>query len=216
MIFLGFILIVIASYLFGSLPTGYLVGKTRGVDLLKSGSGNIGATNTFRVLGKPAGTFVLLCDILKGFLAVMLVPGLAAKIAPEIASSETASDLARVVAAFTAILGHNYTCWLRFKGGKGIATTAGVMTALAPWALLITVTVWIIVTFSTRYVSLGSLAAAVTLPIATGLVQRNLIITSVAALMGGLAIYKHRTNIQRLIAGTENRIGEKKQKGAAE
>ena len=207
----GYLLIIIVSYLFGSLPTGFVVGKARGVDLLKSGSGNIGATNTFRVLGKPAGIFVLLCDFLKGFLAVVLVPGIALRLFPELEnSSPLQRDILRVLAGFCSVMGHNYTCWLRFKGGKGIATTAGIMGALAPWAVLIAIAAWIIITLATRYVSLGSIAAAVTLPIATALVQQSFVITAMVTFVSALAIYKHKSNIQRLIAGTEGRIGKKK------
>ena len=108
------------------------------------------------------------------------------------------------------MLGHNYTCWLRFKGGKGIATTAGVYLALAPWAVLVALVVFILAVFVTRYVSVGSIAAGVALPTAVWIMApHNLFLGIVTTALGALAIYKHKSNIQRLMAGTENRLGKK-------
>jgi glycerol-3-phosphate acyltransferase PlsY len=115
-----------------------------------------------------------------------------------------------VVAGIFAVLGHNYTCWLKFKGGKGIATTAGVYLALAPWAVLIALMVFILAVALTKYVSIGSIAAAMALPATVWIMSpQNLLLGIVTTALGGLAIYKHKSNIQRLMAGTENRLGNK-------
>jgi acyl phosphate:glycerol-3-phosphate acyltransferase len=192
----------VTAYLLGSIPTGFLVAKARGIDIRTVGSGNIGATNTFRILGKGAGVLVLLADALKGWIAVALVaPGFAQFV------SGIHLDYLRITAAILAILGHNYTCWLHFKGGKGIATSAGVLCALLPWALLIIVTVWVLLFVLTRYVSVASIAASATLPFATWFTTgHNGVLTIVASAMTVLAIYRHRRNIQRLMQGTENRV----------
>ena len=116
----------------------------------------------------------------------------------------------RLVAGLAVVLGHNYTCWLRFKGGKGIATSAGVLAGIVPVALLIILSLWIILFSLTRYVSVGSLAASFTLPFATWFTTKNWTLTLVTGAMGVLAIYKHKGNIQRLLNGTENRIGSTK------
>src|SRR5688572_20834036 len=115
----------------------------------------------------------------------------------------------RITAGLAAILGHNFTCWLKFRGGKGIATSAGVLAALVPGALLIVLSIWAIVFALTRYVSLASMLAALALPVATWITRRDTSLTIVTAAMAALAIYKHRSNIQRLIHGTENRFRSK-------
>jgi len=198
--FLGFALTAIVSYLFGSIPTGYLVAKARGVDIRSVGSGNIGATNAFRVLGKTAGVTVLLVDAVKGYVACRFVAfGPAAP-----------SETHQMIAGLFAILGHNYTCWLRFKGGKGIATTAGVLLALAPVGFAVAIVTFLIVLGLSRYVSLGSIIAAIVLPFGVWLGGGSVPMISLMAFLGGMAIYKHRSNIKRLMAGTESRIGQKK------
>jgi len=205
----AYILAILVAYLLGSIPTGFLVGKSRGLDIRKLGSGNIGATNVFRFLGKPAGIFVLLMDALKGWLAVAVA-------APLIATwlggpmSNLTFEWLKICAALAAVLGHNYTCWLYFKGGKGIATSAGVLIALAPLAFIIILGVFVIVLACTRYVSLGSVLASFALPFATWLTTRSVNLMIVTGIMGALAIYKHRGNIKRLLDGTENRLGGKK------
>ena len=205
----AYIAVVVGSYLLGSIPTGFLVAKGRGIDIRTVGSGNIGATNVFRYLGKPAGVFVLLADALKGWLAVVGLSRLAALWLYPAADSQSREWLA-VCAGISAILGHNYTCWLHFKGGKGIATSAGVLVALIPWALVIVLSLWIVVFLVSRYVSLASIAAAFALPFAAWLTHQSLTTVIVAGVLGGLAIYKHKANIRRLLNGTENRIGGKK------
>jgi glycerol-3-phosphate acyltransferase PlsY len=198
---LSYIVTALVAYLLGSIPTGYLVAKARGVDIRTVGSGNIGATNAFRVLGKRFGILVLLIDALKGLVAVLWGAWLVYQFLPN-----APLENLRITAALAAILGHNFTCWLHFKGGKGIATSAGVLIALVPWALLIILGIFVILFFVTRYVSVGSIAASFALPIATWFTTNDVGLTSVTGAMGALAILKHRKNIQRLLNGTENRI----------
>lgn len=209
---LGYILVALAAYLLGSIPTGYLVARARGVDIRAVGSGNIGATNVFRVLGRGPGVFVLGVDALKGYAACRLFGALAA--AWFGGQSATAKEFFPIVAGLSAILGHNYTCWLGFKGGKGIATSAGVLLALFPKAFGVVLVVWALVFAVGRYVSLASIAAAVALPIAVGLFGYGAERLTVALLMSGLAIYKHKPNIQRLLAGTEHRFGRPRSSSA--
>lgn len=196
----------IAAYLLGSIPTGYLVARARGIDIRKIGSGNIGATNVFRVVGKPAGVFVLIVDGLKGYAACAWLADFILQRASEQALP---LDTVRVTAGLAVILGHNFTCWLKFRGGKGIATSAGVLAALVPAALIIILVIWVAVFALTRYVSLASISASFALPFATWLMRYSLGLIIVTAAMAVLAIYKHRGNIQRLLAGTENRFGSK-------
>ncbi|HSY75044.1 MAG TPA: glycerol-3-phosphate 1-O-acyltransferase PlsY [Dongiaceae bacterium] len=206
---LAYIVVAVAAYLLGSIPTGFLVAKAKGIDIRAVGSGNIGATNAMRVLGKPAGIFVLLIDALKGWVAVR---GLAFWIANNFFpydSLGTTLEFCAVLAGICVVIGHNYTCWLKFKGGKGIATTAGVYLVLAPWALLIALGVFILAVAITRYVSVGSIAAAIALPIGTFFTQSGLLVDVATIVLGLLAIYKHKSNIQRLMSGTESRLGKK-------
>ena len=205
----GYILTVLIAYLLGSIPTGFLVAKARGVDIRTVGSGNIGATNVFRILGKAAGIFVLVVDAVKGWLAVFV----AARLVSGWFYHEPGSpalEWFRLCAGVAAILGHNYTCWLHFKGGKGIATSAGVLVALVPKPLLVVLAIWIIVFALSRYVSLASILAAFSLPFAACAFKESRTIIFVTAALAALAIYKHKANIQRLLNGTENRIGAKK------
>lgn len=200
---LCYIVVAIVAYLLGSIPTGFLVGKARGIDIRAVGSGNIGAANTFRAIGRGAGIFVLVIDALKGFAAVEVCAVFLRCFG--LADSGQAIDY-RVVAGIFAVIGHNYTCWLNFKGGKGIATTAGVYLALAPWAVGLAVAAFIVAVLLTRYTSVGSMAGAIVLTVVIGLMQRNLALKVVTIGLCILAIIKHRANIRRLIAGTENRI----------
>jgi acyl phosphate:glycerol-3-phosphate acyltransferase len=198
----GYLLTAIIAYLIGSIPTGYLWGRARGVDIRKLGSGNIGATNVFRFLGKAAGITVLLIDALKGYLP--------ARFLFFDANPET-QEYHSMIAGFFAIIGHNYTCWLGFKGGKGIATSAGVLLALMPLELLLTFGVWLLVFSVSKYVSLASVVAALMLPFAVAGTGQSNAMLLLASLLSALAIYKHRGNIRRLIAGTEHRFGTKKE-----
>ncbi len=205
-----YVVTALLAYLAGSIPTGFLVAQAKGVDIRAVGSGNIGATNVLRTLGKPAGIFVLFMDALKGWVAVVFLTRLVLH-SFGLGADPTRMEVSQIIAAVCAILGHNYTCWLQFKGGKGIATSAGVLLALVPWALLTIFIVWIIVFAMTRYVSLGSLAASAALPVASWATHESLTKIIVTGAMGLLAIYKHKANIQRLINGTEPRFGQKKQ-----
>lgn len=202
----GYLVVALAAYLLGSIPAGFLVGKARGLDIRSVGSGNIGATNVFRYLGVPAGVVVLLADAAKGWLAVAVAARLISGWLFSAGGGKTC-EWAGICAGFCAVVGHNYTCWLYFKGGKGIATSAGVLGALAPWALLIIFGVWAVVLALGRYVSLASIAAAVALPPAAWLTTRDWALTAAAALLTVLVVYKHRANIERLLGGTERRLG---------
>jgi glycerol-3-phosphate acyltransferase PlsY len=220
--YLSYILTALGAYLLGSIPTGYLAAKAKGIDIRTVGSGNIGATNAMRVLGKPIGITVLLLDALKGFVAcyfgVLIHVGFTpicplvhsnAEIANFYNESPALIERFAIVAGICAVLGHNYTCWLKFKGGKGIATSAGVYLALAPGAIGITILVFVLAVVITRYVSVGSIAAGLTLPIAVWFTHESTLLRVVTIAIGALAIYKHKGNIQRLAAGTENRLGGK-------
>jgi len=187
------------------------MARSRGIDIRSVGSGNIGATNAMRVLGKPLGIMVLLLDVLKGYLACAFLPYFVCHALGPQAPAAAEIQL-RVLAGVFAVLGHNYTCWLKFKGGKGIATTAGVYLALAPWPLLIALGVFLLAVVLTRYISVGSISAAVALPVAVWvLTPHDLPLGVVTTALGALAIYKHKSNLRRLFAGTENRFGEKKE-----
>jgi len=192
-----FIGCAVVSYFLGSIPTGFLWAKARGVDIRTAGSGNIGATNVMRTLGKGPGIAVLVIDAVKGLVPVFF--------APRIFDGD--SNLS-IVCCVAVIAGHNWTCWLKFKGGKGIATSAGALLAFLPVPLLCALGLWLVVFALSRYVSLASIAAAAALPVATWFWRRDLV--WFASLIGALAIYKHKANIQRLLAGTESRAGAKK------
>lgn len=204
---LSYVIVAVAAYLLGSIPTGFLMARARGIDIRAVGSGNIGATNAMRVLGKPVGIFVLLVDCAKGFAAVWLGSLLSTMLGVPGTEMETHC----VVAGVFAVLGHNYPCWLRFKGGKGIATSAGVYLALAPAALGMGLAAFVLTVVVTRYVSVASIVGAVALPIAVWFTRDNWILRIVTIALGVMAILKHRKNIQRLMAGTENRIGKTSQ-----
>ena len=218
---LAYILTALGAYLLGSIPFGYLVAKAKGIDIRSVGSGNIGATNAMRVLGKPAGIAVLLLDAAKGYVACAFLPApIYNWLIPHFSGfflwfhSTPVEFQTRfyVVAGIFAVLGHNYTCWLKFKGGKGIATTAGVYLALAPWALLIALVVFIVALLWSRIMSIASMSGAAALPVVVWVMTPdNYLLGIVTTALGALAIYKHKSNIQRLMAGTENRFGKKKE-----
>ncbi len=199
-----FILIAVGAFLLGSIPTGYLVARAKGIDIRRHGSGNIGATNVFRTLGKPLGVLVFFLDALKGFAAVAV----ASALAPATGDTGTWSG---IVAAVAAIAGHNYTPWLGFRGGKGIATSAGVLLALMPLAVLAIAIVWFVVFQISRYVSVASIAAAMALPVTIAVFGHyglggNAPLLGFTLLISLLAIWRHRSNIQRLMNGTESRF----------
>jgi acyl phosphate:glycerol-3-phosphate acyltransferase len=214
---LSYILTALAAYLLGSIPTGFLAAKAKGIDIRAVGSGNIGATNATRILGKPAGIAVLLMDAAKGYAAVYFGTYIyffyLGRMFPVLFGSPPDSiEHFAVLAGIFAVLGHNYPCWLKFKGGKGIATTAGVYLALAPWAVLVALGVFLLAVALTRYVSIGSISAALALPVTVWVMWPDApMLGIVTSALGALAIYKHKSNIQRLLAGTENRLGKKTQ-----
>jgi len=206
-------LIALGAYLLGAIPTGFLVARTRGVDIRTVGSKNMGATNVFRVLGKGPGIIVLLVDALKGWGAIALARYVIHS--HFVAGSGLHEASASILAGLFAILGHIYTCWLKFKGGKGIATSSGVMLALVPIALLISLGIWLATFLATRYVSVASITGSAVLPILTWFTTHDLMLTGVTTAVAALAIYKHKGNIQRLRNGTENRFDFRKKETIA-
>ncbi|MBS0657693.1 MAG: glycerol-3-phosphate 1-O-acyltransferase PlsY [Verrucomicrobia bacterium] len=188
------------GFLLGSIPSGFLVARAKGVDIRQHGSGNIGSTNVLRTLGKGPGYFVFACDALKGVAAVLLarwlVPG---------------NDLVAIGAAVACVLGHNYTPWLGFKGGKGVATSLGVLIALVPLASAIVFGLWALLFLLTRYVSLASVLASAALPAVVWWLRGVGPMFWFALAIGLLAIFRHLENIRRLLAGTESRFERKKE-----
>ncbi len=195
------------SYLLGSVPFGYiLVRLFQGVDVRSIGSGNIGATNVARTGGKGLAITTLLLDALKGWLPVFLVLHLQGVPASDAAQLHTLASLA----ALAAVLGHMFPVWLRFKGGKGVATGLGVFLALAPLAMLIAMVPFFVIVAFTHYVSLGSILAAATFPVALWRLEGDLFPAPALAMCVGvslLVIVRHHQNIGRLLAGTESRLG---------
>ncbi|HEY3297391.1 MAG TPA: glycerol-3-phosphate 1-O-acyltransferase PlsY [Armatimonadota bacterium] len=191
--------LILFGYLLGAIPFGYLVGKFwKGVDITKIGSGNIGTTNTFRVLGPGPAAAVFVLDVSKGFVPIFF----AQKLSP-------ASPWLHVVVALITILGHTLSVFLKFKGGKGVATSLGAIIGLNPLVAAIAFGLWVLFTAVTRYVSVASLVAAVSIPVmmfAFGLNAPYKIFAIVAATY---VIYKHRSNVDRLLHGTEPRFGQK-------
>jgi len=189
------------AYLLGSIPFGLLISKAKGQDIRTMGSCNIGATNVLRCLGKPLGITCFVLDVLKGYLPAALFP-MMMKMDPAFG----------ILFGTAAILGHNFPVFLKFKGGKGVATSAGVLLGVAPLAVVIGLLTWAVVFKLSGYVSLGSIVAAVIVVITGWIRVENYgIVTAIAlTLLGLLTIYRHRANIQRLIAGTENKFQRKK------
>jgi acyl phosphate:glycerol-3-phosphate acyltransferase len=201
--------LVVGSYLLGSIPFGYLAGRLVGMDIRQAGSGNVGATNVVRVLGKRYGYPVFALDFLKGFGAVKISMLIAPGSPPEWNSPE----IFGILAAMSSVLGHLYPPWLKFKGGKGVATSAGALLALTPIATLIGIVIWITVFWLTRYVSLASMTAAVVLPVVILVLschdqnKKPLIYSS--ACVAAVVVWRHRSNLSRLIRGTEPRFTRK-------
>jgi len=210
---LTLLLIAAASYLLGSIPFGYLlVRMVHGEDVRRSGSGNIGATNVARK-SPLLGVITLLLDALKGAGAVWLAAGIVAKPANGLADSRFYAMLS--LAAVCAVLGHMFPVWLGFRGGKGVATSLGAFALLAPYGILGALSVFLLVTLASRYVSLGSILAAASFPFITwlsisGHYEDPLARAVPMAVVSCLVIVKHRRNMRRLLAGTENRIGSKR------
>ncbi|OFW06844.1 MAG: acyl-phosphate glycerol 3-phosphate acyltransferase [Acidobacteria bacterium RIFCSPLOWO2_02_FULL_67_36] len=186
---------VVIGYLAGSLPFAFLLARRAGIDVRLAGSGNVGAANVLRTTGTWRGVIVMSLDMLKGAAAV-LVAYMSAGGAPVAALTGAA-----------AVVGHIYPVWLRFHGGKGVAVAAGVFAVLAPLATAAAAAVFLIVVWTTRYVSLGSMAATVALPPAVWIVGAPTAVVGAAASVAGLILFRHRTNLQRLRMGTERRMG---------
>jgi acyl phosphate:glycerol-3-phosphate acyltransferase len=201
--------VAVAAYLLGSIPTGYLLVRFFcHQDIRSMGSGNIGATNVLRAGGKGLGAATFLLDVLKGCAAVWLGMMLAGVLAPALPPRD-----AEAVGALFAVLGHMFTPWLRFRGGKGVATGFGVFLIAAPWAALAAIALFVVILALTRYVSLASIVSAASFPVfAFYLVKgdRPLFFLSVQVGVALLIIIKHHQNIRRLLGGTESRFGAKK------
>lgn len=186
--------LVTLAYLLGSIPTGLLLGKAYGIDVRKEGSGNIGATNLYRTVGRKVGAMTLVGDCLKGLLPVLVVK-----------YSTLPPDYAAWV-GLAAFCGHVFSLFLKFKGGKGVATALGVFLALAPMAVAIAIAVFAAFMSTWRYVSLGSIAAAAIMPVAVAIRGGSRALITVTLIIAVVVIIRHHENIRRLIAGTENRF----------
>ena len=200
------------GYLLGALPFGYLVARARGVNIFAEGSKSPGATNVRRVLGSGAGNIVFALDVLKGVVATAL-PKLYVSWANGRAGVETAmidSTALCVAGVVGALLGHSFSCFTKFRGGKGVATGAGGFFVLMPFATAIAAVVWVATFYGTRYVSLASMLAALSLPLSALLLSIPLPLVLLAWLIAIFVVYRHRENCRRLIDGTENRFGKKK------
>ena len=201
-----YLLAGLLAYLVGAIPTGLLIARHKGIDIRSVGSGNIGATNVFRSVGKGWGLATFAADALKGMLPTLLLPVIVEK-----GAGQTTNDAFALFCAACTIVGHVWPVYLGFRGGKGMATSAGALIVVAPWATMIALGVFAILLRSTRYVSVGSIGAAVALIVscwmfyADGDLVRPVALTAV----GLLGIWRHRSNIQRLREGTESRVGQK-------
>ncbi|MBP6865637.1 MAG: glycerol-3-phosphate 1-O-acyltransferase PlsY [Candidatus Didemnitutus sp.] len=198
----------LAGYLLGALPFGYIVARAHGVDIFKEGSGNPGATNVKRVLGekfgakgKRAGNFVFVLDALKGAVATgwPLLPWI----------DTPHQDVLALIGVVAAVLGHSFSVFTRFKGGKGVATAAGGLVVLIPVACLIGAVTWVLTFFTTRYVSLGSILGAVVVIVSVWLLPYSVAVAVVATVLAAVVILRHHSNIRRLLAGTEPRFVKK-------
>ena len=225
------------AFLLGSIPFGLIMANAKGIDIRQHGSGNIGATNVLRVMGKKFGISCLFLDALKGFIPVVIAISLirfgsmknpiALTVLAQYAQDfpMLTAQIFQVITGLCAVLGHNYSPWVGFKGGKGIATSAGVLIALMPAAIVILLVVWLLVFLVSRYVSLASIIAAAFLPVVTlwgswfhGKIQNdtwNKPLFAFSLTIAILVIWKHRSNIERLRNGTENRFTRKVKSGSA-
>lgn len=202
--------VILISYLAGSIPFSYIAGKLLGgIDLREHGSGNLGASNTYRILGPKVAVFVLIADIAKGFFPVYFAPAIAWQ-------QDVSSLWLMLAAALFAVVGHSYSIYLKLQGGKGIATSAGAFLALTPWACLAAVAVWGLVLALKKVVSLASLAAAIALPFIVyvfgrlGISSAHWSLLAVSIVISIVVIIRHRSNIQRLLSGREPALARKK------
>lgn len=191
------IFFVILGYLIGSIPTALIVSKTKNIDIRQHGSGNIGGTNTFRVLGKKAGYIVSSIDILKG-------------VVPTLIGYLYGGELYAIFTGVPASIGHSYSIYVKFKGGKSVATSAGIMLVLNPIALLFAVAVFALTLFITKYVSLSSMIAASSIVIFLMLFEDSVMIKVTTLFLAAFIIFRHYSNINRLVEGSENKAFQKK------
>jgi glycerol-3-phosphate acyltransferase PlsY len=204
-----FIVVALASYVIGSVPSGYIAGRLAGVDIRTIGSGNIGATNVTRNLGKKYGYPVFAADFGKGLLAVFVADRLAHQ-----PGAIASADIYEIVAAVCCLLGNAFPVWLGFRGGKGVAVSFGLLFALMPWAAVIAIAVWIVLFYSTRYVSLASVLTALMLPLIVLILlhfgkmrEQSFLYVSIA--LTAFIVLRHRSNISRLLSGTEQRFNKR-------
>lgn len=213
----SFIVIIVLSYLIGSIPTSVWIGKlTKGVDIREHGSGNAGATNTFRVLGWKAGTVVSLIDLAKGFVAAFYISqiGFALGEMPEVLFGVWNIDSTmRVIAGTSAVIGHMYPLYAGFKGGKGVITAAGMLYGIEPVSISLALSLFFIIMVVSRYVSLASILASISYPLflillryAFGFEQIDGSLMVISSAIALFIVIKHKSNISRLMNGTENRI----------
>lgn len=193
---------LIAGYIIGSISFAVLISKARGVDIFSAGSGNPGATNVMRVIGKPYGYACFFLDAFKGVAAVLVGKGLSLQLG-------AGSQMLGIIALLGAILGHSFSVFLRFKGGKGVATTVGGLFTLLPWVMLTGALCWVGTFLVWRYVSLASLVLGISLPVAAYFIYDDPRAVLFCLFLAILIVVRHRSNIKRLIAGTENRAGSK-------
>jgi glycerol-3-phosphate acyltransferase PlsY len=191
------LLAVTLGYLAGSIPFAFLVARRRGVDLRRSGSGNVGAANVLRTSGVALAVTAMVLDAMKGAIAVLIAQRL------------TEGPATPVAAGLAAIIGHIYPVWLRFRGGKGVATAAGVFGVLTPLALAVSAGVFVLAVFVTRYISVGSVAGVLTLATAAVIDDPPSAVVAGAIVAAVVIVHRHRGNLARLAAGTERRIGQR-------
>ncbi len=198
-------LLIVTSYLIGSIPTGFIMARViGGIDIRKHGSGNVGATNVMRILGTVPGLSTLAIDILKGLLTVGVL-------APALCSGPANLPVFKVLTCMSVVAGHNWMIFLRFTGGKGVATTGGAFLALTPLVTVCAFTVFGIVVLLTRYVSLGSITAGISLALFMVIFKEPVTYRWFSALIAVAIVFKHLSNIKRLIAGTEKKLGGRKE-----
>jgi len=207
--YLGYIFATVVGYLLGSIPNGLIVSKSHGIDVRNFGSGNIGATNVLRVLGHKWGYLVFALDSLKGLLAVLFAFWVSNRFLPD----NSSNIMIGIIAGVACILGHTFPIWLRFKGGKGVATSAGVLLGLMPLAVISVFIVWVVLFKTTRYVSVASMGAAIALPIFVLTYLHFGLLTGTSRLVfsvviAAVVLWAHRSNIQRLLQGKEQRMGQ--------
>jgi len=211
-VIISYIVGIIISYLIGGIPFGYLIAVAKGIDIRTQGSGNIGATNVGRVLGKKYGLIIFILDMLKGFIVVFFVP---AVVSSAVNVPTTIGNLLVILCGFCAVLGHAFPVYLKFKGGKAVATSFGVFIWLVPLSIAIAFGVWLLTVIVTRYVSLGSMIGSTALAVAIVVVVDspfgdNVYLTAMSVAVAILIIARHTSNIQRIIAGTEKKVFSEK------